>query len=335
MRYVSNLALALGVVTGLGLAGCGSSTTSAGSSGGAQASGGASSGGATVASGGTIASGGVASSGGSVGSGGAPTSGGANSSGGTVGAGGIVTSGGATGTGGSTGSGGNSAAGGTQSAGGVAATGGSTSAGGVAATGGATGAGGVAATGGGTGTGGAAPTGGSSGTGGAVATGGSSGAVPACTWTSTPASCVFGTDQPCTKACGPGTLKGGQIESCQAAGTWKPGDCVFPAADYTKYKVSPTTAECPAGTTSSKSATACVGLGGTGTAPCTQACSTVDQVCAGYTDGSSSYYGPTSAKGVGFCICSGTTWSCANKTAWPCAPAGGPSSTSDVGVTGC
>jgi hypothetical protein len=159
--------------------------------------------------------------------------------------------------------------------------------------------------------------------------------VPACSWTSTPSSCVSGTDQPCAKACGPGTLKGAQTMTCQTAGTWKSGDCVFPAGDYTKYKVSATTPECPPGTTSSSGATACFGAGGTGTATCSQACTTADEVCAGYTDGSNNYYGPSSSKGVGYCICSGTKYACANKTAWPCAAAGGPSSTLDVGVTGC
>jgi hypothetical protein len=123
--------------------------------------------------------------------------------------------------------------------------------------------------------------------------------------------------------------------TCQSTGTWKSADCVFPPGDYAKYKVSATTADCPAGTTSSSSATSCFGTGGTGTATCTQACTTADEVCAGYTDGSNKFYGPGATSGVGFCICSGTKWACANKTAWPCSPSGGPSSTLDVDVTGC
>jgi hypothetical protein len=299
MKLDSNLALVVGVLAGLGLPGCGSSTMAVDSSGGAQGKGGVSASGGLVANGGSVSAGGAASNGGSVGSGGVATTGGANGLGGSVSSGGVVASGGETGTGGSTSSGGSSAAGGMPSADGTMSLGGSTSAGGAAAMGGSSGAGGVAATGGSTSAGG---------------TTGTSTFVPLCAGLVTAAGvaptkaglCTAADPQLCYKTCGPES-KGFKSETCVAGAYAEQAGCSFPAADYSCYKI-PTApdATCPA--TAPQAST-----------PCTVAACVVCGVTTGYLDS-------TGAAKVGYCVCpvsaTGTAkWSCASTTAWPC-PAG-------------
>ena len=305
MKLESQLALVVGVVAGLGLSGCGSSTMAVDGSGGAQKTG----------------AGGTTSSGGSTSSGGATTSGGASGSGGATG--GAATSGGAMGTGGSVGSGGSSATGGTQSDGGT------TSAGGAVATGGATGTVDAAATGGSTGTADAEVMGGSTSTGGntamggtqsvdgATSTGGSTGAntfVPLCVSLLTAAgvaptkagACTAADPQLCYKTCGPES-KGFKSETCTASTYVEQSGCSFPAGDYSCYKI-PTTTNVTCPTVAPQASTACA------VAACV--------VCGGATG----YLDSSGAAKTGYCVCPASAtgsskWSCASTTAWPC-PAG-------------
>jgi hypothetical protein len=321
MKLESKLALVVGVVAGLGLSGCGSSTMAVDGSGGAQKTGGAN--GGSNGKGGSMGAGGTTSGGGSTSSGGATTSGGASGSGGAFGTGGAATSGGAMGTGGSIGSGGSSATGGAQSDGGT------TSAGGAVATGGATGTVDAAAKGGSTGTADADVTGGSAITGGnmamggtqsidgATSTGGSTGAntfVPLCVSLLTAAgvaptkagACTAADPQLCYKTCGPES-KGFKSETCTASAYVEQSGCSFPVGDYSCYKIPTTTnATCP--TVAPQASTACA------VAACV--------VCGGATG----YLDSSGAAKTGYCVCPASTtgtakWSCASTTAWPC-PAG-------------
>jgi hypothetical protein len=323
MKLESNLALVLGVVAGLGLAGCGSSTLAVDGSGGAQGTGGASKNGGFTTSGGSMGTGGTTSSGGSTSRGGATTAGGASGFGGAVGTGGAATSGGAMGTGGSIGSGGSSATGGAQSdggttsAGGTVATGGATRTVDAAATGGSTGTADADVTGGSTSTGGSTAMGGTQSIDGATSTGGSTGAntfVPACASFVTAAgvaptkagTCTAADPQLCYKTCGPES-KGFKSETCAAGAYVEQPGCSFPVGDYSCYKIPTTTnATCP--TVAPQASTACA------VAACV--------VCGGATG----YLDSSGAAKTGYCVCPASTtgtakWSCASATAWPC-PAG-------------
>lgn len=208
-----------------------------------------------------------------------------------------------------------------------AATGGSTGAGtgGASSTGGAsatsTGGASAAGTGGvssdGTGGSTVAGTGGATtvGTGGSTVagTGGAGGgaALPLCVSQVKAQPCLTPTDA-CSKNCGPKSADnmtiGSKTLTC-TSGAYGEGLCTFPAADYTCFKVSATTAMCPAATASGGACTV---------APC--------MPCSGYTDS-------TLAPKVGYCHCVNSKWSCGSVKEWPC-KADGTGSTSPGG-TGC
>jgi hypothetical protein len=149
-----------------------------------------------------------------------------------------------------------------------------------------------------------------SGSGGATSTGsgGITGTVAACTTQTKGGMCVSATDV-CAKACGP-DKKGAKLETCTNA-AYVEGTCDFPAADYACYKVTATTAACPAGTTTSGAMNACTA------AACT--------ACSGYSDS-------MGAAKVGFCVCTGGKWSCGSDKEWPCKTNGTPTT---AGGTGC
>jgi len=114
----------------------------------------------------------------------------------------------------------------------------------------------------------------------------------------------------CNKSCGPDGV-GFKLESCERAqyGTFvysePTANCTFLPGNYSCYAIPPTLPkDCPV-VPFLQASQACT------VAPCT--------VCFGGTTSSPTYHDSTGAEKNGYCVCSGSTWSCATSpNAWPC-----------------
>jgi hypothetical protein len=112
------------------------------------------------------------------------------------------------------------------------------------------------------------------------------------------AACSPSDPQLCSETCGPRSL-GQRTETC-ACGAYVPGDCQFPAGDYSCFKIpNVTPAECP--TVAPQDG---------------QPCAIADCIVCGEDTG---FLGSSGAPERGYCVCDATTrsWTCGHG-GWPC-----------------
>ena len=112
------------------------------------------------------------------------------------------------------------------------------------------------------------------------------------------AACSPSDSQLCSETCGPRSL-GQRTETC-ACGAYVPGDCQFPAGDYSCFKIpNVTPSECP--TVAPQDG---------------QPCAIADCIVCGEDTG---FFGSSGAPERGYCVCDATTrsWTCGHG-GWPC-----------------